>query len=170
MRTLKEAQEQGIIPWERQTVDLGSVKVFADKYPVTTGHRLFVPANNDSDNIAECFQQAYKLGKYMVESGFCDGFNVGMNMGESAGQTVMYPHVHLIPRRQDDTKDPVGGVRAVVSGQANYRSPEYQPPSAQEKNSMAALDPSQFLYHKGENNDNKDRTSQRRKYWLRMWS
>ena len=166
MKSFKEAQEQGIIPWEKQTVELDTVKVFADKYPVTTGHRLFVPVDNNDDNIAECFRQAYKLGKYMVESKFCDGFNIGINIGESAGQTIMYPHIHLIPRRNGDTSDPVGGVRSVVDGQSNYRSEKYRQPSPKQKNSLAALDPSQFLYHERENND----ITQRRKNWLRLWS
>ena len=64
----------------------------------------------------------------MVEAGECDAFNVGINMGAAAGQTVMYPHVHLIPRRHGDCADPVGGVRGVISGQANYKTAGYQQP------------------------------------------
>jgi diadenosine tetraphosphate (Ap4A) HIT family hydrolase len=51
-----------------------------------------------------------------------------MNMGTAAGQTVMYPHVHMIPRIKDDCEDPVGGVRGVVPGQANYKTHTYQNP------------------------------------------
>jgi diadenosine tetraphosphate (Ap4A) HIT family hydrolase len=51
-----------------------------------------------------------------------------MNMGTAAGQTVMYPHVHVIPRRQGDAEDPVGGVRGVIPGQANYKKPAYKNP------------------------------------------
>ena len=127
-RTLKEAQDQGIAPWDDLTVDLDSVKVFADRYPVTVGHRLFVPKLNDQDNIVECFRQAYKYGDALVRNGGCDSFNVGMNIGTSAGQTVMYPHVHCIPRRQGDCADPVGGVRGVIPGQANYRTESYRNP------------------------------------------
>ncbi len=47
------------------------------------------------------------------------GFNVGMNCGEIAGQTVMHAHIHLIPRRQGDTPMPRGGVRGVVPGRMN---------------------------------------------------
>jgi diadenosine tetraphosphate (Ap4A) HIT family hydrolase len=54
---------------------------------------------------------------------------VGMNRGEAAGQTVMYPHVHMIPRHAGDCADPVGGVRGVVPGQANYRQSGYQLPA-----------------------------------------
>ena len=126
--TLKQAQEQGIAPWDDLTLDLDTVKVFRDRYPVTIGHRLFVPAVNDPDSITECFRQAYKYGDALVRNGGCDAFNVGMNIGTSAGQTVMYPHVHCIPRRRGDCEDPVGGVRGVIPGQANYRREEYRNP------------------------------------------
>jgi diadenosine tetraphosphate (Ap4A) HIT family hydrolase len=44
-----------------------------------------------------------------------------MNWGEAAGQTVAYPHVHLIPRRKGDVEDPVGGVRNTIPGKGNYK-------------------------------------------------
>lgn len=129
--TLDQAQKQGIAPWDDMILDLGRVKVYRDRYPVTAGHRLFVPVDDTADDIAECFHQAYKLGQNFVENGVCDGFNLGMNRGQSAGQTVMYPHIHLIPRRTGDVDDPVGGVRGVVPGQANYRKAEYRQPDTQ---------------------------------------
>jgi diadenosine tetraphosphate (Ap4A) HIT family hydrolase len=48
------------------------------------------------------------------------GFNIGMNSGDAAGQTIGHTHVHLIPRRQGDVQDPRGGVRAVIPGKAIY--------------------------------------------------
>jgi diadenosine tetraphosphate (Ap4A) HIT family hydrolase len=48
------------------------------------------------------------------------GFNIGMNNGDVAGQTVGHAHVHLIPRRRGDVKDPRGGVRGVIPGKAIY--------------------------------------------------
>lgn len=127
--TLKQAQAQGRAPWKELILDLGMVKVYADKFPVTMGHRLFVPAQDDADHVAECFRQAYKLGNFFIQQGVCQGFNVGMNMGSTAGQTVMYPHIHLIPRRNGDAPDPIGGVRAVIPGQANYKKPGYKNPT-----------------------------------------
>jgi diadenosine tetraphosphate (Ap4A) HIT family hydrolase len=47
-----------------------------------------------------------------------------MNWGEAAGQTVPYPHIHLIPRRKGDVEDPVGGVRNTIPGKGNYRKGE----------------------------------------------
>ena len=54
-------------------------------------------------------------------TGYCDAFTIGQNCGESAGQTVDYPHVHLIPRRKGDMDDPRGGVRHVIPEKGNYR-------------------------------------------------
>ena len=63
---------------------------------------------------------AYDFGKRMVDDGECDAYNVGMNCGISAGQTVMYPHIHLIPRRRGDMADPAGGVRHVIPEKGKY--------------------------------------------------
>jgi ATP adenylyltransferase len=52
------------------------------------------------------------------------GFNIGMNCGEAAGQTVHHARVHLIPRRQGDVEKPRGGVRGVAAGKADYRANE----------------------------------------------
>jgi len=51
-----------------------------------------------------------------------DGFNVGVNVGETAGQTIMHCHIHLIPRRRGDVADPIGGVRNTIPGKGNYRT------------------------------------------------
>jgi len=49
-----------------------------------------------------------------------DGFNIGMNCGESAGQTVFHCHVHLMPRRNGDVENPRGGVRHIIAGKGFY--------------------------------------------------
>jgi diadenosine tetraphosphate (Ap4A) HIT family hydrolase len=128
--TLEEARVAGVAPWDLEVDRLTDfhVSVFQDRYPVTQGHLLFVPTYNTSDMIVECFESALREGHRMVADGECDAFNVGINCGEAAGQTVMYPHVHLIPRRGGDTADPVGGVRGVIVGQANYKATGYQQP------------------------------------------
>jgi diadenosine tetraphosphate (Ap4A) HIT family hydrolase len=54
-----------------------------------------------------------------------DGFNIGMNIGNCAGQTVEHMHMHVIPRWHGDVEDPVGGVRAVIPGRANYRTSKH---------------------------------------------
>lgn len=121
MKDLAQAQANGQAPWTELAVDLGKIKVFQDAYPVTPGHRLFVPVDQGADTIMECFRQAVRYGQIMIEQGSCDGFNVGMNWGRAAGQTVPYPHVHCIPRRTGDTEDPTGGVRNVIPGKGNYK-------------------------------------------------
>ncbi len=67
-----------------------------------------------------------RYGKRKVAEGEWDGFNVGLNYNQAAGQTVNWPHVHLIPRRIGDVADPVGGVRNTIPGKGNYRSPNYK--------------------------------------------
>jgi diadenosine tetraphosphate (Ap4A) HIT family hydrolase len=130
MTDLEQAQQNRIAPWDLLVEHISDyhVAVFQDRFPVTHGHLLFVPKYNNNDIIAECFDAALREGQRMVAAGECSAFNIGINMGRDAGQTVMYPHVHLIPRRQGDTAECVGGVRAVVAGQANYHSSGYTLP------------------------------------------
>ena len=129
--TLKEAQNAGVAPWDLEVERLSDfhVAVFQDRYPVALGHLLFVPQYNTDTVINDCFETAMREGRRMVDAGECDAFNIGINMGAAAGQTVMYPHVHLIPRRHSDCADPIGGVRGVIAGQANYKAGGYQQPT-----------------------------------------
>ena len=128
--TLEQAQDAGVAPWDLEVDRLTDyhVAVFQDRYPVAPGHLLFVPQYNTDAVILTCFETAMREGRRMVKAGECDAFNIGINMGQAAGQTVMYPHVHLIPRRVGDCADPVGGVRGVIAGQANYKTAGYQQP------------------------------------------
>ena len=126
--SLKQALIDDVAPWRDMHMDLGDVKVYLDRYPVTPGHLLFVPDRDAPDAIAEAFRCAYLMGEAMVRRGECAAFNIGMNRNAQAGQTVMYPHVHLIPRREGDCEDPTGGVRGVIPGQANYKKPSYKTP------------------------------------------
>lgn len=108
-------------PWTDLVEEDYHVKVFADKYPVTEGHLLFVPKYNTVAVIMDAFEDAVRDGMRMVADGKCDGFNIGFNYGSAAGQTVEWPHVHLIPRRKGDMEDPTGGVRHVIPERGNYR-------------------------------------------------
>ena len=119
--TLADAQAAGVAPWTEKVQEDYHVVIFKDKYPVTEGHLLFVPQYSADGVIEDCFADALKVGKKKVESGEWDGFNIGLNWGEAAGQTVMYPHIHLIPRRKGDVEDPTGGVRNTIPGKGNYR-------------------------------------------------
>jgi ATP adenylyltransferase len=108
-------------PWTDLVEEDYHVKVFRDKYPVTDGHLLFVPRYNTVAVLMDAFEAATKDGIKRVQNGEWDGFNVGLNYGPAAGQTVAWPHVHLIPRRNGDVEDPVGGVRNTIPGKGNYR-------------------------------------------------
>ena len=126
--TLTQAQEQGTAPWDDVVWDNDHVVVYRDRFPVTRGHRLYVPRADRPDLIQRAMTEAQIDGDRLVESGECDGYNIGFNCGRSAGQTVMYPHVHLIPRRSGDCADPTGGVRGVIPAQQNYKTGAYQQP------------------------------------------
>lgn len=128
--TLEEAAKAGVAPWDLIVEELSDfhVTVFRDRFPVSAGHLLFVPKYNTLEIIQQAFYSATLHGNLLVNTGVCDAYNVGINMGEAAGQTVMYPHVHLIPRKLGDCANPVGGVRGVIHGQADYKSGGYQLP------------------------------------------
>ena len=95
--------------------------VYKDGFPVTEGHLLFVPKKvTRRKDITRCFELAYEWGVQGVMDYKWEAFNVGINNGEAAGQSVMWPHVHLIPRRKGDTPYPKGGVRHVIPYKGNY--------------------------------------------------
>jgi len=120
--TLEQAQKDGRAPWTEVEIDTRDFVVYNDIYPVTEGHTLVVPKDNTVDCIMRCFKFAVEMGNQNVQSlaNNITGYNVGINMGESAGQTCMYPHVHLIFRRDGDMEDPRGGVRGVIPSQQKY--------------------------------------------------
>lgn len=109
------------LPWKDVVLETKTYTVYRDGYPVTDGHVLFVPKEETMDNLMACYKAAYSWGYGWVQDGYCDAYNIGQNCGEAAGQTVMYPHVHLIPRRKGDMKDPRGGVRHVIPEKGNYK-------------------------------------------------
>jgi diadenosine tetraphosphate (Ap4A) HIT family hydrolase len=120
--TLEQAQADGRAPWTNVELDTRDFVVYNDIYPVTEGHTLVVPKVNHEDNLMKCFKFAIAMGQQNVEtdSNNITGYNVGINIGESAGQTCMYPHVHLIFRRDGDMEDPKGGVRGVIPSKQKY--------------------------------------------------
>lgn len=102
-----------------------------DGFPVTDGHTLFIPQEHVATAselpegvLAALFEAAAVEGARMRTAGLCEDFNLGLNDGPAAGQTIPHLHVHMIPRRSDDTADPRGGVRWVIPGTANYWNPD----------------------------------------------
>jgi ATP adenylyltransferase len=102
--------------------------VVRDAYPVTPLHTLVIPRRHAPTwfGLSVPEQRAINLLLDMMQKEIMSadktvlGFNVGMNCGEVAGQTVPHAHVHLIPRRSGDVEDPRGGVRGVIPGKAAY--------------------------------------------------
>ena len=112
----------------RMEVEYGSVFAIHDKYPVTEGHHLVVTKRHVADYFAMSYNEKRDaeallslLKRQMLEDDpSVQGFNVGMNCGAVAGQTVMHAHIHLIPRRVGDVDDPRGGVRGCVPEKMGY--------------------------------------------------
>lgn len=113
---------------ERYILENEYAYVIEDKYPVTRGHSLVIPKRHVSeyfDLTEEENTGIFRLlnlrkDQLLNEDDQIDGFNVGMNVGHTAGQTVFHVHVHLIPRRHGDIEDPTGGVRGVIPEKRVY--------------------------------------------------
>ena len=119
--TLERAKKEGRAPWTNVMYDTRDFVVFEDAYPVTEGHTLVVPKTNTQEELLKCFKFAVSMGNDNVQGeNNITGYNIGLNIGASAGQTCMYPHVHLIFRRDGDTEDPKGGVRGVIPSKQKY--------------------------------------------------
>jgi len=97
-------------------------RVYEDKWPVCDGHLLFVPKENSVKFITVTLQATVQYGEKLVEEGKIDGYHFGMNMREPAGQSVMWPHVHFMPRKQGEIEGFPGSVRFAVR---NGRGPSY---------------------------------------------
>jgi ATP adenylyltransferase len=99
-----------------------------DTAPVTALHTLVLPRRHVADyfDLVPAEDSAIRglLTKIQADivslDAHVEGFNIGVNVGEVAGQTIFHCHVHLIPRRQGDVANPRGGVRAVIPGKASY--------------------------------------------------
>ena len=100
---------------------------FYDGYPVSKGHMLIVPKRvvpeifdlNDEE-YRTCLDLIKDVKDYLIKKYNPDGFNIGFNCGEDAGQTVFHAHIHVIPRYKGDIPNPRGGVRNIIPGKGNY--------------------------------------------------
>ncbi len=112
----------------RTVAELNSVVACEDTSPVTSGHLLIIPKRHcmdffhmtpeeqmDANNLLTILSR-----KILKDDSSITGFNIGINSGGSAGQTIFHCHIHLIPRRDGDTPEPRGGVRGVIPDKMNY--------------------------------------------------
>jgi diadenosine tetraphosphate (Ap4A) HIT family hydrolase len=105
-----------------------SVFAIKDGYPVSEGHHLIIPKRHTTDYFSMTERERHDanslieiLRKRLSEKdNSINGFNIGINSGETAGQTIFHSHIHLIPRRTGDTPNPRGGVRGVIPDKMDY--------------------------------------------------
>ena len=98
-----------------------------DGFPVNEGHALIIPKRHSANYFGltieeqtDCFELLNRVKLIVQEKYNPDGFNVGININEAAGQTVPHVHIHLIPRYDGDVEEPLGGVRGVIPGKMKY--------------------------------------------------
>jgi diadenosine tetraphosphate (Ap4A) HIT family hydrolase len=94
-----------------------------DIAPASPGHLLVIPVRHETNFLGitreerEAMWQLLQTGRNLIEQQYQpDGYNLGVNLGEAAGQTIAHVHLHLIPRYWGDVENPRGGVRAVIPG------------------------------------------------------
>lgn len=98
-----------------------------DAFPVTEGHTLVVPRQHvasiymlPAEDQAALWHLVAQARQRLNDDLHPDGFNIGLNDGEAAGQTILHAHIHIIPRRDGDVADPRGGLRWVIPEKARY--------------------------------------------------
>ncbi|WP_277612738.1 HIT family protein [Methanocorpusculum petauri] len=98
-----------------------------DLYPVSPGHLLIIPKRHAASwfDLTPAEQTAVLAlvaqAKDLLDETYApDGYNLGVNCGEAAGQTVMHVHLHVIPRYSGDVSNPHGGIRAVIAAKQDY--------------------------------------------------
>lgn len=110
------------------TLEYNTVFAIRDTSPVSPGHMLIIPRRHCIDYFEMTRQErcdtheTIKILKNEIleTDATVTGFNLGINCGESSGQTIFHAHVHLIPRRKNDTPSPRGGVRGVIPSRMSY--------------------------------------------------
>lgn len=116
-------------PNPKNELILESALAFAiyDKFPVNNGHALIIPKRHCQNYFdlsfkeqSACIFMLNKLKDIISKRFNPDGFNIGINIGEKAGQTIPHVHIHLIPRYEGDVEEPLGGIRCVIPKKRKY--------------------------------------------------
>ena len=115
------------IPKQKKVFENKLAIAYFDQFPVSKGHILIITKRHSQTffDITAEEQKAMisllnKCKKYIDKLYNPDGYNVGLNCGEAAGQSVMHVHMHLIPRYKGDVENPKGGIRGVIPSKKNY--------------------------------------------------
>ena len=116
------------IPRDRIISENDLTFAIRDNYPVTTLHSLIIPKRHvadyfslTKDELLSCDALLKEVkSSIKVEDESVKAFNVGINSGEAAGQTIFHCHIHLIPRRVGDVENPRGGIRHLIPGKGDY--------------------------------------------------
>lgn len=115
------------LPGQRILLETDTTLAFFDGYPVTEGHSLVIPKRHVAsvfelppEELTALWLQVSTVRNLLAEKYRPDAFNVGVNDGPAAGQTVPHAHIHVIPRRNGDTPDPRGGIRWIIPDKAKY--------------------------------------------------
>jgi diadenosine tetraphosphate (Ap4A) HIT family hydrolase len=118
------------LPQERVVARNQFAMVLRDAYPISPGHTLIVPSRHvaslfdvSPDERSALMDLLEKAKRQLDEECRPAGYNVGINDGPAAGQTVPHLHIHLIPRYEGDQPDPRGGVRWIFPDKAVYWPP-----------------------------------------------
>ncbi|HIG27936.1 MAG TPA: HIT family protein [Verrucomicrobiales bacterium] len=106
----------------------GLALAFRDGFPITEKHTLIIPERHVATYFELTTEERSAIHDLLdsqrlsIQSSDAsvEGFNIGWNCGETAGQTVLHAHVHLIPRRAGDVENPRGGVRHLIPGKGDY--------------------------------------------------
>jgi len=117
------------IPDHRIVGRLGTAFAIRDAFPVSPGHTLIIPRRHigslfgiPGSDLLDLLQLLAQTKAAIDREFQPDGYNIGVNDGAAAGQTVPHLHLHLIPRYQGDRPDPLGGVRWIFPDKADYWS------------------------------------------------
>ena len=114
---------------DKEKVVLGNDLAYAifDGFPVNEGHMLIIPKRHaetyfdlTEEEIKSMNELAFEAKKLLDSKYHPDGYNIGLNCGEYAGQTIFHCHMHIIPRYKGDTPNPRGGVRNIIKGNSKY--------------------------------------------------
>jgi len=112
---------------ERMLLEARQCVAFFDTNPASKGHALVVaktgttsPFDLPAEVQAQLWETVRRAREILIERFRPDGFNIGVNDGTAAGQTVPHAHVHIIPRYFNDVPDPRGGIRWIIPAKARY--------------------------------------------------